>query len=106
MGQSLHSLYKRIDHPKVVVHSVKNGFAAILLSDCERARGIELAQQLLRAVRKLLSCETTSGVSIGLATVEMAAKNFSAQKLLSAAEGCLQSAHTSGGRTVKSITVY
>ncbi len=109
LAQSFQSLCKRVDHSQVDVHSVRAGCAAVLLLDCERTRAVELGQQLLRVVQNIVARDTNDDrlcVSLGVATIDLPAKNFPAQELIHAAERCLQSAQSGGGRAVKSIAVY
>ncbi|HZZ70755.1 MAG TPA: HDOD domain-containing protein [Pirellulales bacterium] len=109
-GRTFQMLCRRLDHPRVLALPLRPGCAAILLLDCERARAIELTNQLLRAAERLSpadsAAEGTLRANAGIATIDLPAKNFPAADLIRAAERCLQNAETAGGGLLKSIGVY
>jgi hypothetical protein len=81
----------------------------MLWEDCPRSEAVQLSRGLLvklrpwsRTHQKLRS---ELSVSIGLATLDFAPKNYSAGQLIDASCRCLSSAQLSGGNTVKSIEV-
>ena len=86
---------------------VSDSRVALLSCDCSRRDAVELARQVLTAVKPWsrrqfpLSFELT--LSSGVATLEVPSRNFPAGDLLVAAERCLSAAQLSGGSTVKSI---
>jgi GGDEF domain-containing protein len=86
---------------------VSDSCLAIVWEDCPRNEAVQMARQVLAAVRPWSSAEfvlrTDLTLSCGLATVEFAPKNFLPQALLDASQRCLGGAQLSGGDTVKSI---
>lgn len=86
---------------------VSDSCLAIVWEDCQRSEAVQMARQILAAVKPWSSAEfvlrSDLTLSCGLATIELAPKNFSPQSLLDAAQRCLGGAQLSGGDTVKSI---
>jgi GGDEF domain-containing protein len=86
---------------------VNDSRLAMLWDDCPRSAAVELARNALSAIRPWsrdqfpLSTDLT--LSIGLATLDSAPKNFHSSDLISAAHRCLSASQLSGGNTVKSI---
>jgi GGDEF domain-containing protein len=74
---------------------------AMLWEDSSRSESLQMARELLVKVRR----SSSMSLSIGLATLEFAPKNYPARHLVAAALGCLSAAQLSGGNTVKSIAV-
>ena len=74
---------------------------ALLWEDSSRSEALQMARELLVTVRR----SSSVSMSIGLATLEFAPKNYPARQLVEAALGCLSAAQLSGGNTVKSIAV-
>jgi hypothetical protein len=81
---------------------------AVLLADCERQQAVRLSQPLLDGWRR--AAEETSypgvagtSISIGLAAVTLAPRNFPAADLVASAARCLSGARSSGGNCLKSI---
>jgi GGDEF domain-containing protein len=86
---------------------VNDSRLAMLWHDCPRSTAVEHARNILAAVRpwsrEQFPVSTDLTLSIGLATLEFASKNFPPTDLISGAERCLSAAQLSGGNTVKSI---
>lgn len=82
---------------------------ALLWDDCPRNEAVALARTALDEVKSWWRQRGTShgalALSAGLATLELAAKNYPANELIEAAERSLGAAQLSGGDTVKSIVV-
>lgn len=81
---------------------------ALVLPGCDRQAAVEVGQQLLREVRHVGSVSaaegrTTVSVSVGVAAVALAPKNFSPELLIDSAQRCLSAARLSGGNALKSI---
>jgi GGDEF domain-containing protein len=74
---------------------------ALLWEESSRSEAMQLARELLSKVRQ----SSTFSLSIGLATLDFAPKNYPGRQLTEAALGCLSAAQLSGGNTVKSIAV-
>jgi GGDEF domain-containing protein len=82
---------------------------AVLLENCERQYGVELARQLVAAARRRGSTAAGSiafSLSAGLATLSVPSKNFQCEELIEAAERCLNGVRLSGGDSVKSIDIF
>jgi hypothetical protein len=88
---------------------VSDSRLAMLWEDCSRNEGVQRAREILAKLplwsRQRFGLRRDLAVSIGLAALEFAPKNYPAGKLIDAASGCLSSAQLSGGNTVKSIEV-
>src|SRR4029077_2572624 len=100
----------RIDHSRLIQMPVREARFVLLLPNCDRPAAGEFGHQLLDEIRRLAPSQTDAtrvrlGVSVGVATVAMPAKNFSPSELLESAERCLHGAQLSGGNTIKSIDV-
>src|SRR5439155_20080772 len=86
---------------------VSDSRLAMVWEDCPRSDAVQLARDCLAAAREWsrerfpLSCDLT--LSVGVATLEFAPKNYPCQDLIDAAQRCLIGALLSGGDTVKSI---
>ncbi len=94
------------DHPLAQCVNCCDSRFAVLLPECDRRTGLELANQLLAEVRALRAAApgaTKLAVSLGLATVALPPKNFPANELLTSAGRCLGAARLSGGNTIKSL---
>lgn len=82
---------------------------AVLLEDCERQEGVELARQLVALARRRGNAATGSiafSASAGLATLSVPSKNFPGEELVESAERCLSGVQLSGGDSVKSIDIF
>lgn len=82
---------------------------AVLLENCERPHGVELARQLVSCARRWGSSATggiSFSLSAGLATLSAPSKNFPCPELIEAAQRCLDGVQLSGGGSVKSIDLY
>jgi len=88
-------------------HLVSDSRLAILWPDCPRSEAVRLARHILATIKPWSEEEfpiaSNLSLSAGLATLEVAAKNFPAAELISAAFRCLSAAQLSGGDTVKSF---
>jgi hypothetical protein len=86
---------------------ISDNRVAMIWDRCSRSEAVRRSRECLAAVRPWsrdhwgVSCEFT--LSIGLATLETAPKNYPPQELIDAAHRCLSGAGLSGGDTVKSI---
>lgn len=79
-----------------------------LLWDCDRREAAQTARQLAQALEEWWEQRGEAAamtVSIGIATLGLASKNFPPRELLIPAERCLSAALMSGGNCVKSIEV-
>ena len=88
---------------------VSDSCLAIVWEDCPRNEAVQMARQVLAAVKPWSGVEfvlrTDLTLSCGLATIDFPPKNFAPQELLDAAQRCLGGAQLSGGDTVKSIAL-
>lgn len=75
---------------------------AMVIRDCARPQALELARRLLDLAGLGVPRHT---ISIGVASLAMALRNFASEDLESAARRCLFAARQSGGGMVKSIDV-
>jgi GGDEF domain-containing protein len=86
---------------------VSDSQLAMLWEDCSRSDAVQFARNCLSAVRPWSREEFPLGsdltLSIGLATLESAPKNYPSNELIDAATRCLTGAQLSGCDTVKSI---
>jgi len=79
---------------------------AIVWENTSRGEAVDVAREIMARMRSD-SVELPNGLSlsIGVAALEFAPKNYPARKLVEAAFGCLSAAQLSGGNAVKSIAV-
>lgn len=88
---------------------VSDSRLAILWEDCSRSEGVQRAREILAQLpawsRQRFRLRSDLAISIGLAALESAPKNYPVRQLIDAACRCLSSAQLSGGNTVKSIEV-
>jgi len=83
---------------------------ALILPGFDRQAAVEVAQQLLRDMRRVGSMsaaegQTTMTVSVGVAAVSLPPKNFDPEDLIDSAQRCLSAAQLSGGNALKSIEI-
>lgn len=111
-SQTLRRLQARmeslIEHEGRVVQIDDYQFA-VLLEDCERQPGVELARQMVASTRHWSgknSGAISFSISAGLATLSVPSKNFPCHELIDAAQRCLNGVQLSGGDSVKSIDIY
>jgi HD-like signal output (HDOD) protein/GGDEF domain-containing protein len=107
----LETVCRRADHPGAVCVAHGEAGFALILPDCERHAGVELGDQLIRAIcgrgpRRREMPASAVGLAVGVATVALPTKNFPPHDLLRGAERCLYGSHASGGGVVKSIEIY
>lgn len=98
----LAQLCEELDCAELRCHLAIDGSVAIVLGKCDRQQAVRLAQHLLDAWRRVADYGAGS-LSIGLAAVALAPRNFPVQDLLSSAARCLSGAQSSGGNCLKSI---
>jgi len=82
---------------------------AVLLANCERQPGVELARQLVACARNFNGSKlggVSFSVSAGVATLSVPSKNFPCHELIDSAKRCLSGVQLSGGDSVKSIDIY
>jgi GGDEF domain-containing protein len=84
---------------------------ALLLPGSDRAAAVALGRQLIAATVAFSADQSPRGrpvpkLSIGLATVAVPPKNFSARALIDSAQRCLHAARSSRKNALKSIEVY
>ena len=77
---------------------------ALLLPGYVRPDAVGLAQEMILNPAPWQAWATE--LKVGIATLMVVPKGFEPQRLLTAAEGCLNAARASGGSLVKSIEVY
>jgi GGDEF domain-containing protein len=86
---------------------VSDSRLALLWEGCPRSEALQFARSILAKIgpwsREQFPLATDLTLSIGLATLEFASKNYPASELIDAADRCLNGAQLSGGNTVKSI---
>jgi HD-like signal output (HDOD) protein/GGDEF domain-containing protein len=86
---------------------VSDSRVAVLCESCSRSEALQVARSVLAKIRpwsrEQLPLTTGLTLSVGLATLEVASKNYPASELIDAAQRCLSGAQLSGGDTVKSI---
>jgi HD-like signal output (HDOD) protein len=80
------------------------GQCALVLPGHERHETVRLAQEFV--AEPLLWEHRVDELKIGIASLALVPKGYDTQRLLTAAEGCLNAARASGGSVVKSIEVY
>jgi GGDEF domain-containing protein len=107
----LEAACETIGHPRTACAAHHESGFAVILPDCDRRLGVELANHLIEHVRQLARGELRDQgpppeISVGLATVALPPKNFPAQDLLEAADRCLYGSRASAGGVVKSIEIY
>ena len=91
-----------------LVAEVADGVLALIWENCPRTEATSTSREMLRQIKRwsipLLAREQIElSLSIGLATLNLPAKNYPPEQLVAAAERCLSGAQLSGGNTVKSI---
>ncbi len=99
---------KSLEHAELSCHWLSESCLAVTLPDCDRPQAVRLAQQLLNSWRRLSEASSTapwsgSSLSLGLAALALAPRNFAPQDLISRAARCLSGARSSGGNCLKSI---
>jgi HD-like signal output (HDOD) protein/GGDEF domain-containing protein len=104
----LYSICQGLDHGELRCHRLPRGSVSLVLANCERRQAVRLVQQLLDSWRRLADGARTAAwagtsISIGLAAVALAPRNFPAQELVTSAARCLSGAQSSGGNCFKSI---
>jgi HD-like signal output (HDOD) protein/GGDEF domain-containing protein len=86
---------------------ISDSQVAVLWENCPRSDALQLARSILAKIRpwsqEQFAVPAELTLSIGLATLEFASKNYPAQDLIDAARRCLSAVQLSGGNTVKSI---
>jgi HD-like signal output (HDOD) protein/GGDEF domain-containing protein len=106
----LQSAADTVDHPGAVCTRLSDSRLALVIADCDRSGAVAVGQQILRGICPTpgadMAAAGTPTLSIGIATVTMASKNFPPADLLTAATRCLDAAQLSGGNTLKSIDAY
>jgi HD-like signal output (HDOD) protein/GGDEF domain-containing protein len=103
------AICRHVDHPRSICIGYGDAGFALILPDCDRRHAVELADELLRSMRRLApggSPARAVALAVGAATVSLPPKNFPPQDLLSGADRCLYGSHASGGGVVKSIECY
>jgi len=80
---------------------------AMVWEGCSRSEAIQRTRDCIATAsdwsREHFDLSVDVTLSIGVATLEAAPKNYPAQELIDAAERCLSAARLSGGNTIKSI---
>lgn len=79
---------------------------ALLLPHRDRMTAAELGHELLHELASASDVEAVPSVSVGVATVAAAPRNFPPLDLYAAAERCLFGAQAAGGNCVKGIEIY
>lgn len=106
-ARRLFSACQALEHGELRCYPLAADCVAILLADCERQQAVRLSQPLLDGWRRLAEGTSTAvagtSISIGLAAVSLAPRNFSAEELVASAARCLSGARSSGGNCLKSI---
>jgi hypothetical protein len=102
------SACRELEHGELRCYPLVDGSVAVLLANCERQQAVRLAQPLFdrwrqRAASPAATAEARTSISIGLAAVSMAPRNFPAEELVAGAARCLSGARSSGGNCLKSI---
>jgi GGDEF domain-containing protein len=86
---------------------VSDSRMAMVWENCSRSEALGRARDSLCAVgdwsREQFELSVDITLSVGVATLEVAPKNYPPQELIDAAERCLSGAQLSGGNSVKSI---
>jgi HD-like signal output (HDOD) protein/GGDEF domain-containing protein len=99
-----------LDPKNVVVISLDDERAAVILSNCERQAAVTVAHNVAEALGTGSDIEGTSSdldttLSIGVATASVVPRNFDPLRLVESAERCLAAARACGISAVKSIEV-
>ena len=111
LTQRLGDVCPALDAPAMVCLQVRQARFALILPGWDRHQSMEFYSLLLPGIREI-TYEQPDGqivpatVSVGLAAVSLAPKNFAPQTLLESAMRCLVAAQRSGGNTLKSIGIY
>lgn len=99
-----------VDHPGAVCLTLSETKLALVIADCDRRSAVAIGRQLLVGSQRSSGVDPapvgSQTLSLGVATLAQASKNFPPGDLLSAAARCLDAAQLSGGNTLKSIDVY
>jgi HD-like signal output (HDOD) protein/GGDEF domain-containing protein len=108
LRQRLHGLCREVDHSAAICMPRGEAGFAIILPDCERRAALQMGDRLIQIVRGVRLPDGGGqsqplGLGVGIATVNVLAKNFDPADLLARAERCLYSSHTSGAMLAKSI---
>ena len=102
------SVARAADHADFFVSQIDDGGWAVVLPNCDRQNALALAHRWQSETSNYFARSSRDALppvalSIGAATLAAVPINFSAERLLEAAERCLYGARSSGGGTVKSI---
>lgn len=105
---ALTGICRNLDHGELRCYPLTDGSVAVVLGDCDRQHAVRLAQQILDAWRRHAESGNAAvgggwSLSIGLAALALAPRNFPAQELLTSASRCLSGAQSSGGNCLKSM---
>ena len=97
--------------PGTICRRVRDDRFALLLPDCDRQGAVAFGNQLLAEMRRFAAplpgqVRPSATVSVGIAAIAVAPKNFSPGDLIESAERCLHAARLSGGNVLKSIEIY
>ena len=97
--------------PEAVCRRARDDQFALLLPDCDRQGAVEIGNQLLAEMRRFGAPQPgqlrpSATVSVGIAAIAVAPKNFSPGDLIASAERCLHASRLSGGNALKSIDIY
>jgi GGDEF domain-containing protein len=85
---------------------VSDSRLAMIWENISRAEAVDLARQIMGEMQSdSAGLPNRLTLSIGVAALEFAPKNYPPRKLVEAAFGCLSAAQLSGGNAVKSIAV-
>jgi HD-like signal output (HDOD) protein/GGDEF domain-containing protein len=98
----LASFCRGLDHVELRCHPLRGTSVAVVLANCDRQQAVRLGQRLLDAWRRQ-TADAAAPLSIGLAAVALAPRNFPAPELIAAASRCLSGAQSSGGNCLKSV---
>jgi HD-like signal output (HDOD) protein/GGDEF domain-containing protein len=78
---------------------------AIIWENTSRGEAVDISREILENIHSEFGLPNEFSLSIGLAALEFAPKNYPPRQLVEAAFSCLSAAQLSGGGTVKSIAV-
>jgi len=106
----LEAACRGLDHPGLICQPDGSAGLLLILPDCDRQEAVRCGQGLIDQARSWASGPALDapawGISVGVATVSLAPKNFAPARLVEAARRCLYGSHASGGGVVKSIEIY
>ena len=101
----LQQLASEVDLPSEHIFRLASSTFALVLPNTERRDAVEIARALAERCGDAAQLAAVQ-LKAGAAQVAAIPKGFDSQRLIDAADGCLEAARASGGTSTKSIEVY